>query len=546
MEEEFFRCVEFIVSHEEDFREKLECFLQNKPFPSLRLSGSSSSLGEATPQGHFQMQQAIASPSAIVSPSLMGNVMQSHLIQMRETKRKFDATWGSKDDLVNLVVHYQTLLWEKERKTDELEKEVKVLDQLRRNPADDREETIEMNKRLLEDAKKKLQEQEIELCQLRREISQVVPSKMQQITWNTQEVQETLINLLAEQHEFQKERARLNNQILCVRDNTEYAEEKLAIAEGKLSVLEDQLAKMKESTEPGAGMEDVWQQIEELKQEVASLRAQRSKLQETEADIKGELHLLESILPANWQETGEDMLQLADRMDKLFDALNELCVDMKKLLEDTQKGCLVCGDKASGTQLTVQTCEACRKFFQRGRRSICKANNECVVTKSTRKDCPACRFNKCLRVGVAKKGASGNVAQPGTFPSIQESLQMMLEMCARKQQLLRVVAAVLRAEEPYGEHLTTGTEEESLSASERDQPPVAGASGNVGQSGTFSSSQASLQMMLEIVRDQQERFNSAKARLGGIITGQQSMQAEIQGIKIELQATKAMLQELDV
>uniref|UniRef100_A0ACB8EEN4 Uncharacterized protein n=1 Tax=Sphaerodactylus townsendi TaxID=933632 RepID=A0ACB8EEN4_9SAUR len=55
--------MEFVVSHDEFFHEKLECFLQNKPFPSLRLSGSSSSLGETTPQGHFQMQQAIASPS---------------------------------------------------------------------------------------------------------------------------------------------------------------------------------------------------------------------------------------------------------------------------------------------------------------------------------------------------------------------------------------------------------------------------------------------------------------------------------------------------
>ncbi|KAL7978195.1 hypothetical protein Chor_005182 [Crotalus horridus] len=44
--------------------------------------------------------------------------------------------------------------------------------------------------------------------------------------------------------------------------------------------------------------------------------------------------------------------------------------------------CLVCGDIASG----------------------CPATNECEITKRRRKACQACRFTKCLRVGMLKEG----------------------------------------------------------------------------------------------------------------------------------------------
>ncbi|XP_026544473.1 steroid hormone receptor ERR1 [Pseudonaja textilis] len=70
--------------------------------------------------------------------------------------------------------------------------------------------------------------------------------------------------------------------------------------------------------------------------------------------------------------------------------------------------CLVCGDIASGYHYGVASCEACKAFFKRTiQGSIeysCPATNECEITKRRRKACQACRFTKCLRVGMLKEG----------------------------------------------------------------------------------------------------------------------------------------------
>lgn len=34
----------------------------------------------------------------------------------------------------------------------------------------------------------------------------------------------------------------------------------------------------------------------------------------------------------------------------------------------------------------------------------CPATNECEITKRRRKSCQACRFMKCLKVGMLKEG----------------------------------------------------------------------------------------------------------------------------------------------
>ncbi|XP_028660296.1 steroid hormone receptor ERR1 [Erpetoichthys calabaricus] len=70
--------------------------------------------------------------------------------------------------------------------------------------------------------------------------------------------------------------------------------------------------------------------------------------------------------------------------------------------------CLVCGDIASGFHYGVASCEACKAFFKRTiQGSIeysCPATNECEITKRRRKACQACRFTKCLKVGMLKEG----------------------------------------------------------------------------------------------------------------------------------------------
>lgn len=70
--------------------------------------------------------------------------------------------------------------------------------------------------------------------------------------------------------------------------------------------------------------------------------------------------------------------------------------------------CLVCGDIASGFHYGVASCEACKAFFKRTIQGnieyTCPANQECEINKRRRKACQACRFQKCLLMGMLKEG----------------------------------------------------------------------------------------------------------------------------------------------
>ncbi|MBN3288422.1 ERR3 protein, partial [Polyodon spathula] len=78
--------------------------------------------------------------------------------------------------------------------------------------------------------------------------------------------------------------------------------------------------------------------------------------------------------------------------------------------------CLVCGDIASGYHYGVASCEACKAFFKRTIQGnieySCPATNECEITKRRRKSCQACRFMKCLKVGMMKEGKQYSSKQP--------------------------------------------------------------------------------------------------------------------------------------
>ncbi|NP_001273221.1 glucocorticoid receptor [Haplochromis burtoni] len=79
----------------------------------------------------------------------------------------------------------------------------------------------------------------------------------------------------------------------------------------------------------------------------------------------------------------------------------------------THKICLVCSDEASGCHYGVVTCGSCKVFFKRaveGWRArqntdgqhnyLCAGRNDCIIDKIRRKNCPACRFRKCLQAGM--------------------------------------------------------------------------------------------------------------------------------------------------
>ncbi|XP_062820989.1 nuclear receptor subfamily 1 group I member 3 isoform X2 [Anolis carolinensis] len=71
-----------------------------------------------------------------------------------------------------------------------------------------------------------------------------------------------------------------------------------------------------------------------------------------------------------------------------------------------EKTCAVCGDRATGYHFHAMTCEGCKGFF---RRSVikrieftCPFTSSCTITKAKRRQCQACRYQKCLAVGMRK------------------------------------------------------------------------------------------------------------------------------------------------
>ena len=69
--------------------------------------------------------------------------------------------------------------------------------------------------------------------------------------------------------------------------------------------------------------------------------------------------------------------------------------------------CLVCGDKARWQHYGVLACEGCKGFFKRSlvkpHSLQCLDNGDCKIEKKNRTHCPACRYKKCIMVGMSAK-----------------------------------------------------------------------------------------------------------------------------------------------
>ncbi|KAK0412409.1 hypothetical protein QR680_006195 [Steinernema hermaphroditum] len=94
------------------------------------------------------------------------------------------------------------------------------------------------------------------------------------------------------------------------------------------------------------------------------------------------------------------------------------------LLPDIPKICLVCGDAASCRYYGVSSCNSCKSFFRRAALSttekICFNDKKCVFGRELYK-CRLCRFEKCLKVGMNKKGIKALVKDeiPKTSPDLK-------------------------------------------------------------------------------------------------------------------------------
>ncbi|CAL2037067.1 unnamed protein product [Caenorhabditis brenneri] len=76
-------------------------------------------------------------------------------------------------------------------------------------------------------------------------------------------------------------------------------------------------------------------------------------------------------------------------------------------LQDADKLCAVCSDRAVCLHYGARTCEGCKGFFkrtvQKQSKYTCAGNQNCPIDKRYRSRCQFCRFQKCLDVGMVKE-----------------------------------------------------------------------------------------------------------------------------------------------
>ncbi|KPP78245.1 hypothetical protein Z043_102265, partial [Scleropages formosus] len=123
------------------------------------------------------------------------------------------------------------------------------------------------------------------------------------------------------------------------------------------------------------------------------------------------------------------------------------------------KICLVCSDEASGCHYGVLTCGSCKVFFKRAMEGqhnyLCAGRNDCIIDRIRRKNCPACRFRKCLQAGMnlearkTKKLIRLKCQQTTaeTSPPLPEELTQVV-LPKSLSQLVPSMQSLLRAIEP--------------------------------------------------------------------------------------------------
>uniref|UniRef100_A0A665UIX2 Glucocorticoid receptor n=1 Tax=Echeneis naucrates TaxID=173247 RepID=A0A665UIX2_ECHNA len=127
----------------------------------------------------------------------------------------------------------------------------------------------------------------------------------------------------------------------------------------------------------------------------------------------------------------------------------------------THKICLVCSDEASGCHYGVVTCGSCKVFFKRAvegwsdlsHNYLCAGRNDCIIDKIRRKNCPACRFRKCLQAGMNLEARKNKKLikmkmprSPGSSEPVSNMPVPVIPRCM--PQLVPTMLSVLKAIEP--------------------------------------------------------------------------------------------------
>ncbi|GMT14313.1 hypothetical protein PFISCL1PPCAC_5610, partial [Pristionchus fissidentatus] len=77
--------------------------------------------------------------------------------------------------------------------------------------------------------------------------------------------------------------------------------------------------------------------------------------------------------------------------------------------------CTVCGDTALGKHYGVNACNGCKGFFRRTvwkkRTYKCRGDNQCTIDIEQRNSCRACRYDKCVRMGMNSRAVQGDLKE---------------------------------------------------------------------------------------------------------------------------------------
>lgn len=121
---------------------------------------------------------------------------------------------------------------------------------------------------------------------------------------------------------------------------------------------------------------------------------------------------LDEVGESNCEEEELDDDEMSIECDSVCQTNNKKDMQQQKAAARKQTfifgECKICNDKATGVHYGIITCEGCKGFFkrniQRNTYYQCFFGRNCILTPRTRNRCKACRFKRCIEVGMSFDG----------------------------------------------------------------------------------------------------------------------------------------------